>query len=566
MRSVASKRQATCRSGVLVAGFALAAALWWPHAAGMAWHDPGLERWIAAALMLSAWMLLAVAIWRGRSASMPRRPQAVADRAAQDTPTAPSSAPADARTMTPTQPAATTIRVVCASQTGFAEQLARQTLQSLQCAGVSARMDVLGELTLADLAAETLVLFVASTTGDGEPPDNAVAFFDAHMQRAADLRGLRYGLLALGDSDYDDFCGFGHKLQHWLEFSGAQAAFDPVEVDSEDEGALRRWQYHLAALTGAHDLPDWQAPRYQPWSLVERRLLNPGSVGDPCYLIRLRAAHGSGTWQAGDLAEIGPRHAAPVVAAWLEEHALDAAAVVTLQRERLSLADALSRSRLPGADEIAGLDANGVAAILQRLPHREYSIASVPADGTLDLLVRQTCAGDRPVGLGAAWLTVHAPLGAKIDLRVRANPNFRAPTDDRPLILVGNGTGMAAQHAVLETRIAARRHRNWLLFGERQRAHDFHYRDDIERWLASGQLARVDFAWSRDPPGRIHVQQRVREAAGQLRRWVDDGAVVMVCGSLAGMAPGVDDALRDVLGSDRVEQMRAAGRYRRDVY
>jgi sulfite reductase (NADPH) flavoprotein alpha-component len=240
--------------------------------------------------------------------------------------------------------------------------------------------------------------------------------------------------------------------------------------------------------------------------------------------------------------------------------------VVTLQRERLPLADALARSRLPDTDEAAGLDAVGVAATLQRLPHREYSIASLPADGTLDLLVRQTCEGGQPVGVGAAWLTVHAPLGATVDLRVRANPNFRAPTDDRPLVLIGNGTGMAALHAVLETRIAARRHRNWLLFGERQRAHDFHYRDDIERWLATGQLARADFAWSRDQPQRIHVQQRVREAAAELRRWVDDGAVMMVCGSLAGMAPGVDDALCEVLGRGRVEQIRAEGRYRRDVY
>ncbi len=566
-KSAAPVRQAVRCGRVLIGSFALlSAALWLPQVQDMVWRDSGPGRWIAATMVMGAWVLLAAAVRRWRSASGRRLPRAVADRAADDASPATRGAPRCPAALVPARPASITIRVVYASQTGFAEQLARQTLHSLQCGGAAARMDALGELTFADLATDALMLFVVSTTGDGEPPDNAAGFFDAHMQRPAALRGLRYGLLALGDSDCDDFCGFGRKLQHWLESSGAQAAFDPVEVDSEDEGALRRWQYHLAVLTGAHDLPDWQAPRYQPWQLVERRLLNPASVGDPCSLIRLRAAHGSGAWQAGDLAEIGPRHAAPVVAAWLATHALDGAAVVTLQRERCSLADALACSRLPAAGEVAGLDAAGVAAILQRLPHREYSIASLPADGTLDLLVRQSCEVGQPVGLGAAWLTAHAPLGATIDLRVRANPNFRAPTEDRPLILIGNGTGMAALHAALETRVAARRHRNWLLFGERQRAHDFHYRDDIERWLSAGQLARVDFAWSRDQPERIHVQQRVREAAAELRRWVGDGAVIMVCGSLAGMAPGVDDALREVLGSDRVEQMRAEGRYRRDVY
>ena len=62
------------------------------------------------------------------------------------------------------------------------------------------------------------------------------------------------------------------------------------------------------------------------------------------------------------------------------------------------------------------------------------------------------------------------------------------------------------------------------------------------------------------------MQQRLREAATELLRWVDVGAAIYVCGSLDGMAPGVDAVLREVLGDARVEQLRAQGRYRRDVY
>jgi sulfite reductase (NADPH) flavoprotein alpha-component len=105
-----------------------------------------------------------------------------------------------------------------------------------------------------------------------------------------------------------------------------------------------------------------------------------------------------------------------------------------------------------------------------------------------------------------------------------------------------------------------------LLFGERQVACDFYYREQIEQWLANAQLERADFAWSRDQPERVYVQQRLREAADDVRHWVDAGAAIYVCGSLAGMAPAVDAVLRDVLGTAQVEQLRAAGRYRRDVY
>ncbi len=565
-------RKALRGDWLLLAVFLLACAiLWWPHLADRAaWQSPPLRRWLQVAAVMVGWLLLAaVSRRRGRSAS--RVPTGAFDQAADHTealPIAAASVPAGTQADAPADPPprTTVMRVVYASQTGFAEQLARQTLQSLQSAGISAQLQEFGATTLELLGDGALTLFVVSTTGEGDPPDNVAAFFDRHMQQPADLSGLRYGVLALGDSDYDEFCGFGHALQRWLQSSGAHAAFDLVEVDSEDEGALRRWQQHLATLTGAHDLPDWQAPRYQDWALLERRELNAGSAGDPCYLLRLRPLRGSLSWHAGDVAEVGPCHSAETVHRWLAAHQLDGAATVTVARERLTLQSLLQRSRLPADAAVEGMDADGVAAIAQRLPHRAYSIASLPADGTLDLLVRQTRAGGAAVGLGASWLTTHTPIGTTLAVRVRSNPGFHAPVGDCPLILIGNGTGMAALHALLQARVAARRTRNWLLFGERRAVHDYFYRADIERWHLDGHLQRLDLAWSRDQPTRVHVQQRLREAGTHLQHWVADGAEILVCGSAAGMAQGVDDVMREVLGDVLVNQLRATGRYRRDVY
>ena len=514
-------------------------------------------RWIGSALSLFG-------LLRFRRQAVPRRPVAVKDMAAAQPPAA--RAANEIRTVQ-ARPAEVALRVVYASQTGFAEQLARQTSQSLRLAGLSAPVDGIDRLSLDDLRHAGRVLFVVSTTGDGEPPDMALGFSRELMQQPASLAGLHYGLLALGDSDYEDFCGFGRQLQRWLQASGAQALFDPVEVDSEDDASLRRWQHHLAMLGGVPDLPDWQAPKYQRWQLVERRLLNPGSVGEPCFHLALKPLEGRADWRAGDLAEIGPRHAAEVVATWLAVRGLDGRVVVPFgHRERLPLATLMARCRLPEPDEVDGLDEEGVAAVLQQLPHRAYSIASLPQDGTLQLIVRRMRARGGYPGLGSGWLTEHAPIGAEIALRVRSNINFHVPGDARPLLLIGNGTGLAALRALLKQRIAAGHMRNWLLFGERHRAHDFLHREDIERWIAEGAIARADFAWSRDQGERIHVQQRLREAGDELRRWVDEGAAIYVCGSLDGLAPGVDAVLCEMLGAERVARLREQGRYRRDVY
>ena len=88
----------------------------------------------------------------------------------------------------------------------------------------------------------------------------------------------------------------------------------------------------------------------------------------------------------------------------------------------------------------------------------------------------------------------------------------------------------------------------------------------MQGWIAAGVLTRLDRAFSRDPGGVRYVQDLLRAEADTVRDWVDRGATLMVCGSLKGMAPGVDAALREILGEDRLLDLREAGRYRRDVY
>jgi len=457
------------------------------------------SRLLAACVVVACW--LALCLWaRGQA----RRRAALQAQAARDL-----SAPA----------AGQAVLVAHASQTGQAEALARQTADSLRLGGLQARVAALGQLDLDVLRAYPRLLVVASTYGEGDPPDNAAAFADSLMSieaaGMAALDHLGYAVLALGDSGYRHFCGFGRRLDAWLRAHGATPLFDRVEADNADPAALRHWQHHLGLLAGRSDLPDWEAPAYQPWRLAQRTLLNPGSQGAPCFHLALTPpADVQAGWQAGDIAEVGPR------------------------------------------------DARGGAL----LPHREYSVASLPADGAVHLLVRQMRGHDGRLGLGSGWLTHLAQPGDTIDLRLRPNPNFHPPADARPVLLVGNGTGLAGLRALLKARIQAGHHRNWLVFGERNAAHDWFHRAEIEGWLAQGRLQRLDAVFSRDAPQRRYVQHALLDAADAVRAWVAAGADIYVCGSLQGMAQGVDDALAYILGDEALAGLRRGNRYRRDVY
>lgn len=458
------------------------------------------------------------------------------------------------------------ILVAHASQTGTAERLAWQTAASLQSAGQSVRVQALATLDAATLERTPRLLVVASTFGEGEPPDALRAFARRVLSQPASLAGLRYALLALGDRSYEHFCGFGHDLEHWLRAQGAAPLFDTVVVDNGDAGALRHWQHHLGLLAGRPDLPDWSVPRYEDWTLAEREHLNPGSPGGAVYRIALVPPRNVGDWQAGDIAEIGPRHAAADVSAFLSASGHDGQAAVDWQGARTTLATVLAAASLPEPANVAALTAQVLADRLAPLPHREYSIASLPADGRLELLVRRMFRPDGRLGLGAAWLTLDAPLGGPVAVRVRGNPGFHPPADDRPLVLVGNGTGIAGLRALLKARIAAGHRRNWLVFGERSPRHDRFFGAELAAAQAAGFLPHLDLAFSRDADRPEYVQDRLRGEAGRLRDWLAQGAAVFVCGSLQGMAPGVEAVLVDLIGAEALEQLAETGRYRRDVY
>jgi len=461
--------------------------------------------------------------------------------------------------------------VAFASQTGTAETLAEATAYSLVKGGVPARLRPLSALDVAQLNAVETILFVVSTTGEGDPPDDASHFVRSVMGGSPPLPRLRYGLLALGDREYSQFCAFGRALDNWLRAQGANPLFDAIEVNNGDRAALDLWQARLLELgvqAHVHAAPPASDGR---WTLTSRNLLNPECPDFPAFHICLTQSSGTPPiWQAGDIAVIRPRHAPETVEEFLRKTGLCGNQTVALDGAGVPLRDLLACCVLPESTaEIAALTAlppESLSESLRPLPTRDYSIASLATDGGMELLVRGMRHPDGRPGLGSGWLTLHAAIGDEIAVHVRTNRNFHGPAPERPLILIGNGTGIAGLRAHQKARALAGRGDNWLIFGERRRAQDFFYQAEIESWQSQGMLARVDLAFSRDQPERVYVQDILRREHATLSAWIARGAAVYVCGSRDGMAGGVDRVLRDVLGDRTVDEMSDSRLYRRDIY
>ncbi|WP_371322872.1 NADPH cytochrome P450 oxidoreductase family protein [Dechloromonas sp. ZY10] len=415
----------------------------------------------------------------------------------------------------PLLPAAGEWTVVYASQTGTAAALAEESA-ALLGAPPPLPLDL---LPLERLAGGGRFLFIVATAGEGEAPDNGRRFgarLDAWCAATRSSAGqvplaaARYALLALGDDRYPGFCAFGEQLDLALQAAGARPWQAMLRVNRSDEASLQHWFAGLGAFIAAPQLTR-QALATTAWRLQQRDHLNPGSSGGEVYrLCFVPAADGGGSnwpiWQSGDLARI----------------------------------------------ELPGWGAP-----------RDYSIASLPTDGSLQLLVRRQVDRHGRPGLASNFLCSELPLNGCVDWQIRPHAPFHlADNAQRPLLLIGNGVGLAGLLAHLKAARAAGSAEQWLVYGERCPQAD----DHAGRLLPAGEGVRIDRVFSRCPQAPAYVQQRLREAAGELQDWVARGAAIYVCGSRRGMGDGVEQVLRNVLGEALLTQLAQAGRYRRDVF
>jgi sulfite reductase (NADPH) flavoprotein alpha-component len=459
------------------------------------------------------------------------------------------------------------ILVAFASQTGAAERIAWLSANALAGAGL-VRVAALGSLTPEEIAEAGTLLVVTSTYGAGEAPDSARGFVRKQMAQAPAFKGLNFAVLALGDRKYDaTFCGFGKSLDRWLAAGKARRLFELVCVDGDDdEAAMIRWSEQLNKLGARTSAEALMPGAPKDWTLVERRLLNPGSPGGEAWHIALAPKDPAQlAWAAGDIAEIWPRNAQGAVEDFLARHDLNGELSFRWLGNWVFLRDIVAHARLPQDHEVAGVSLDWLVQRLEPFPAREYSIASLAQSGRMELLVRKAVKDDGSLGLGSGWLTQVAEVGGLVKLRLRPNPNFQPPSADGPMILIGAGTGIAGLRAHLLHRARKRLGDAWLLFGERGEKTDLYYAGDIAAWRADGTLAKTDLVFSRDATPKKYVQHLVAERGNEIGAWVDRGASIMVCGGLE-MAAGVQDALVAICGQDKLEEMTQAGLYRRDIY
>ncbi|PNG29933.1 PepSY domain-containing protein [Pseudomonas sp. BNK-6] len=381
---------------------------------------------------------------------------------------------------------------------------ARTLQQALVAAGRKVHSAPMNQLR-SDYPKARQLLILTATHGDGDAPASASDFL-ARLQQQPLAPDLKYAVLGFGDRQFPRFCGFAEQAHKALSASGAQCLLPQENIHRQSPQEFRRWGQALGRALG---LPlDLQHQAHalpcQEWQLVES-VAYGDQVQAPTRILRFKAANGSG-------------------------------------------------QQLP---EFQAGDLVGILPPGTTQP-RFYSLASSRVDGVLEICVRK-----HPGGLCSGFLhDLH--LGARIQGFIQPNPQFRPLKGAQPVILIGAGTGIGPLAGFIRgNRSRQPMHLYW---GGRHPASDFLYEPELKGYLADRRLTALRAAFSQVQE-RGYVQDRLLADALALRRLVEKGAQVLVCGS-RDMAKGVMLALDEVLAplNLSVLTLKAQGRYREDVY
>lgn len=134
------------------------------------------------------------------------------------------------------------LAILFGSQTGTAEGLAKKLAKDAEKRGFAPRLLALNDYEQANLPACERAVILSSTWGDGEPPDNAVNFWNwLKADNAPRLEKLQYAILGLGDKNYSDFCGASKKFETRLNALGAKQLIPRGECDVDYEATASAW-------------------------------------------------------------------------------------------------------------------------------------------------------------------------------------------------------------------------------------------------------------------------------------------------------------------------------------
>ena len=528
--------------------------------------------------------------------------------------------------------------ILFGTQTGNSEAIAEDMSKIANDAGFRAKVNSLDNITMDILGNMENVAIITSTYGEGEMPDNAQLFWDAlSANTAPNLSNIKYSVLALGDTGYEEFCHAGKLIDTRFEQLGATRIQDRVDCDVDYEELSEKWTSSLIAKwkpevevikeksNDQSNLKEYN--RKNPYSakLLSNRMLSGVNSNKEIMHYEIDLGDSGLKYEVGDSLSIFPTNKEDLVNKIIDrldvefdfvpvgyendiktlltekfeiltptKRLIEYFAKNTNDKKLKSILDHNNNKELEnykwGMDVLDFMNINpnfkiditDFLGLLKSLQHRTYSISSslnkVKNEVHLTVSsVRWKRDTRNYNGVCSTFLADDCTPGDNIKVFFTPNKSFRLPDDNKDIIMIGPGTGIAPFRAFLQEREYRNSSgKNWLFFGDQTKNDDFIYKNELEDFISSGVLNKLDLAFSRDQKNKIYVQNVMYENKNEFYNWLESGAYLYICGDANRMAKDVEDMIIKIImecsnisfdaAFEYLNNLKREKRYLRDVY
>ncbi len=520
------------------------------------------------------------------------------------------------------KPSVSKITIAYGTETGNAKKLATEFGVKAKKAGINAKVISLDQYRLNDLAKEEYFLTVVSTQGEGDPPDAAKKFYDHIHNNGFKCEKLKYGVLALGDTSYPLFCKAGEDVDKQLGLLGAERLIPLAKCDVDYESEAEGWfaqVLHQLSQNGSTVETSITTPTTSKKSTGKKIYngtiltnINLNDVGSKKETHHIEIGADDIDYLPGDSLGVIPENPITLVQPIIDLLQIDEAKKFNFRSEEVTAFNLLKKKLnifyLPErvvakyatlveqdipSTKISLLDLlkiyplkdnsqfEQLIEILEPIAPRLYSISSSPEAHSGEVHV--TVARDKfsvdeewKFGLCSDYLSQLAE-NSEVEFYIHKNNQFRLPADDKDVIMIGPGTGIAPFRSFLAHRDSTgATGKNWLFFGDQHFVSDFLYQTELQNWQETGVLNKINVAFSRDQNEKLYVQHKMLKHGQEFYNWINNGGYIYVCGAKEPMSADVEDVIMQIIEKfgnktieqavQFVEQLKDEGRYLKDVY
>lgn len=513
------------------------------------------------------------------------------------------------------------ITLAYGTETGNSKKLATALAGIIKKKGIQVKLADLSQYKPKDLGKEEFFFVIISTQGEGEPPALARKFYDYIHENEIDLSHLKFGVLALGDSSYPQFCKTGEEVDDRFETMGAQRIIPlkKCDIDYEQEAAQwienvfevvnkrtdngtqnnsapkvstgrKRYKGKVSSIINLNDITSEKETYHIEIETEEALVYQPGAalgivpfnskatVDEIITLTGVDPKKKIETAKITDsVEELLQKH---LNISHLLKSVVAQYAKITghsIPEVRLSLLDLLRIYPVKSAGEF-----EEVIQVLTAQAPRLYSISSsLEAHGENEIHITVAKSEffidhQKNNGLCSGFLS-EFNAEEEIEFYIQDAGHFKLPEPEKDIIMIGPGTGIAPFRSFLWERDAAGAEgKNWLFFGDRNFVSDFLYQAELQDFLKTGSLTYLDLAFSRDTSDKIYVQHKLAQKGKEVFHWLEGGAYLYVCGAKEPMSRDVEQTLLTIIQNEGkrsqeealhyLEELELSGRYAKDVY